>query len=241
MKVLIAAEDLEARNLIVSTVPGGEMQMVCATEGAHAWELLTAKDPPRLAVLDWVLASMNGMEICRSIRQRASAGYTYVILMGARADRAEMVAAFQAGADDYVRKPLDPDEILGRMRTGCRVLEKEEKLTSIIRGWRTMLDSLPFGVACLGTRGQLMRANKVFVELLGYEVKNLLGTSLNQNLLRDSHQFSRLMEAIRLGRPFDRTAMEMIQKDGTGCSLVVWGRPIPLAKEMVFQIIISVP
>ncbi len=241
MKVLIADEDAAIRDLIVSTAPSAEMQVVSATEGARAWELLSDKDPPRLAVLDWVLLNMNGLEICRRIRQRSSASYTYVILLGARPDKADMVAAFQAGVDDYVRKPLDPDEILGRLRTGCRILEKEERLTGIIRGWRTMLDSLPFGVACLGKRGQLMRANKVFVELLGYEVKSLLGTSLNQNLMRDSVHFSRLLEDIRLNRSFDRTSMEMIQQDGSPRSVVVWGRPIPGAKEMVFQIIISVP
>jgi len=241
MKVLIADEDTVSRNLIVSAAPETEMQIVCATDGVEAWELLSAKDAPRLAIVDWVLQNMSGLEICRRVRQRNAANYTYVILLAARPDKADMVAAFKAGADDYMRKPLDADEILGRMRTGCRILEKEAGLTTIIRGWRTMLDSLPFGVACLGTRGQLLRANKIFVELLGYEVKNLLGTVLNQNLLRASLHFSRLMEAIRLGRSFDRTNMDMIQEDGTPRSLVVWGRPIRNAKDIVFQIIISLP
>ena len=82
-----------------------------------------------------------------------------------------MLTAFHAGADDYIRKPIDPEELMSRVQTGMRVLEKEEKLSGIIRGWRTMLDSLPFGVACLGHIGQLLRANMIFVELLGYDVE----------------------------------------------------------------------
>ncbi len=241
MKLLIADEDTATRNLVVQTFAESQLQITCASEGVQTWQLLSAKDPPRIVILDWILLEMNGVDICRKIRERASAFYTYIILLGARAAKDDMLTAFHAGADDYIRKPIDPDELMSRVQTGMRVLEKEEKLSGIIRGWRTMLDSLPFGVACLGHSGQLLRANMIFVELLGHDVENLLGKSLRQTVLPDASQFSDLMTNIRLSRPFDRTDIEMIRQDGAPRHLIVWGRPIPDTKDMVYQIITSLP
>ena len=241
MKILIADEVTAARDLVVESLTDPNMQVVCASEGVQAWQLLSATDPPRLAILDWILLDMSGPDICRKIRARASALYTYIILIGARTAKADMLAAFEAGADDYISKPIDGEELLCRARTGFRILEKEEKLSRIIRGWRTMLDSLPFGVACLGHAGQLLRANMIFVDLLGYDVEHLLGKSLKQTALTDPTQFSSLMTHIRMRQPFDRVEMEMAHRDGSTRTLIGWGRPIPDTKEMVYQIIISLP
>lgn len=241
MKLLIADEDVSTRDLVVEAVSDAKVKIVCASEGVEAWQLLSAADPPRLAILDWVLLDMNGLDICRKVRQRASAHYTYIILVGARAAKADLIAAFQAGADDYIRKPFEVDELLCRIGTGWRVLEKEDKLTRIIGGWRTMLDNLPFGVACLGHSGQLLRANMIFVELVGFAVENMLGKSLKQTVLPDDTQFSRLMKSVRLRQAFDRTEMDVTRNDGSVRTLVVWGRPIPQTKDMVYQIITSLP
>ena len=241
MKLLIADEDTATRQLVVQTLSDAKLQVICASEGVQAWQLLSAGDAPRLAILDWTLVDMNGLDICRKIRERASSYYTYIILIGARSAKSDMLAAFQAGTDAYIRKPIEADELLCRVQTGMRVLEKEEKLTSIIRGWRTMLDSLPFGVACLGRTGQLLRANMIFVELLGYDVEHLLGKTLKQTVLPDAVQFSRLMTKIRLREAFDRFEIEMLRHDRTLRNLVVWGRPIPDNKDMVYQIITSLP
>jgi PAS domain S-box-containing protein len=166
---------------------------------------------------------------------------TYIIGLGARAAKADALSAFKAGADDYLTKPIEGSELLHRVRTGLRVLEKEEKLSRIIRGWRTMLDSLPFGVACLGHGGRLLRANMIFVSLLGYRVESLLGKSLKQTVLSDPTQFSNLMIQVRMGTPFDRVEMDMMHHDRTIRTLLVWGRPIPDTPDMVYQIITSLP
>jgi PAS domain S-box-containing protein len=241
MKLLIADEDTATRDLVVQSLSNEKIQIVCAVDGVQAWQILSARDGPRLAILDWILLDMSGLEICRRLRHRPSPCYTYVILTGIRSAKADMIEAFQAGADDYLRKPFELDELLGRVQTGVRVLEKEQKLTSIIQGWRTMLDNLPFGVACLGRTGQLMRANKLFVEMLRYDVEDLLGKTLKQTILPDAVSFSRLMTKIRLEESFDRMEMEMTLGDTSARNFVFWGRPIPNTKEMVYQIIISLP
>ncbi len=241
MKILIADESSGTRDLIVQSLTDPTMQVVCASEGVQAWQLLSATDPPRMAILDWVLLDMSGLDICRKLRARGSDLYTYVILIGARTAKADLLAAFEAGADDYIKKPIDEQELLCRVRTGFRVLDKEEKLSRIIGGWRTMLDSLPFGVACLGHGGQLLRANMIFVDLLGYRVENILGKSLKQTVLSDPRHYSTLMTHIRMRQAFDRLEMEMTHRDGSVRTLIVWGRPIPDTKDMVYQIITSLP
>jgi PAS domain S-box-containing protein len=207
--------------------------------GAKAWELLCANDPPRLAVLDWNLGEINGQELCRKVRGRAHAPYTYVILTGP--GKAELAPAFESGADDYLAKPLDHDEMACRIRKGLMFLQMEDRLLRIIGGWRTMLDSLPFGVACLGASGQLLRANRIFDEMLGHDVKTLLGRSLHQTVLPSDQYYERLMKSIRSSEGFDRVPMEMVQHDGTPRNLIVWGRPIAETREMVFQIITGLP
>jgi PAS domain S-box-containing protein len=241
MKLIVADQDTATRNLIAQPLADSKIEIVDAPEGGKAWELLSGGDPPRLAILDWNLPGMNGLEICRKVRERASPDYVHITLVGTAAGKPDMLAAFQAGADDYITKPIDGDELVCRIRAGWRILQKEEKLTSIIYGWRTMLDSLPFGVACLGSSGELLRANKIFVELLGHEVHSLLGKSLKQTVLPEERYFSRLMKCIRALEGFDRIEMEMIQHDGAIRNLIVWGRPIPNTREMVFQIIVSLP
>jgi DNA-binding response OmpR family regulator len=251
MKILIAHEDPATRDLIVSAAPD-DGKLVVATDGIRAWEMLNEKDPPRIAVLGWVLPNINALEICRRIRKRASSAYyTYVMVLAARPERSDMSVAFQSGADDYIAKPLEKDEIAGRLQTGLRMLRNEEVLSSIVQGWRTMLDSLPFGVACLGPEGQLRRANKLFVELLGYRVSGFAGTSQNWRLVRESVHLARLLpdpaqraqliEALRLGKSFDHRRLDMIQEDGNPRSLLVWGRPVPNIPDIAFQVVVSEP
>ena len=242
MKLLLADPDTATRDLIVQPLAESNIETVSISDGVKAWELLSSPDPPRLAILDWNLPQLNALEICRKVRERDAAAYTHIIVLAAASPgKPDMLAAFQAGTDGYISRPLDGEELLCRIRSGWRALEKEEKLTGIVRGWRTMLDSLPFGVACLGPAGQLLRANKIFVELLGHEVKDLLGESLQQTVLPDGKHFSLLTKSIRSSEGFDRVEMEMKQQDGALRTLIVWGRPIPDTKEMVFQIITALP
>ncbi len=74
----------------------------------------------------------------------------------------------EGGADDYLTKPVNPEDLAVRLKAGQRVLQNEEKLTKITQEWKTMLDNLPFGIACLGSDGELRRANRPFFDLMGY-------------------------------------------------------------------------
>jgi PAS domain S-box-containing protein len=241
MKLLVAHGEVTARKLVLATLAESDIAVVCAGDGAQAWDVLNGEDPPRMVVMGSILARISGLDVCRKIRERQSPDYTYIILFGVRRDQEDMLAAFRAGADDYLMKPIHPEELRARIHAGRRLLEKEAALTTIIRGWRTMLDSLPFGVACLDTCGRLLRTNKIFVELLGHDIKSLIGKSLGQTALQDPAQFSFLMDKIRYMESFDATAIGMLQKDGTSRRVMVWGRPVAGAGNIVYQIITGLP
>ena len=94
-----------------------------------AWEALqNPKEQIRLALLDWMMPGMDGVDLCRRIRKADAAGYVYVILLTAKGQKQDVVAGLEAGADDYVVKPFAPDELRSRIAAGVRVLKYEETL-----------------------------------------------------------------------------------------------------------------
>ena len=88
------------------------------------------KDGPRLAVLDWMMPEMDGVDVCRIIRKAAREPYVYIILLTARGHQTEIVQGLEAGADDYVTKPFDRHELKARLRAGKRILELQEQLVA---------------------------------------------------------------------------------------------------------------
>jgi two-component system, cell cycle response regulator len=99
-----------------------------ATEGEEAWAILQGNDAPRLAILDWMMPGRDGIDICRSVRQRKGRPYVYIILLTARGQKEDIVEGLEAGADDYVTKPFDPYELRARLRAGRRIVELQEQL-----------------------------------------------------------------------------------------------------------------
>ena len=107
------------------------IDVAVANDGGAAWELLTAGDGPSLAIIDWMMPTVDGLELCRRIRQDAARAHMYVILLTGRDDRKDVVAGLDAGADDYIVKPFDPDELRARVQVGIRVLNLQERLADL--------------------------------------------------------------------------------------------------------------
>ena len=237
MKVLVGDRDAMTRHIIVQTLATTSLEICCVADGAEAWEQLSGDKPPRLAILDSAMPKLNGLEICRTVRERGSPDYTYIILLSERTNRTDKLAALDAGADDYVTKPVHQYELLAKVRIARRFLGNEDRLTSIVHGWRTMLDNLPFGVACLSRNGNVVRANKIFAQLLGQDIKGLIGKNLIPTNLRRAADLSKLRESMRRAQPFDATEMEIVRQDGSAKVTMVWGRPLSGIGEIVFQIV----
>ncbi len=132
MKILIAEDDPVSRLLLETHLRKWGHEPVSTTDGNTAWQLLQAEDAPVLAVLDWMMPGMTGVEVCRRARETARRSPLYIILLTARADRSDTVEGLGAGADDYVTKPFDAGELRARVGVGIRVVELQAELAARI-------------------------------------------------------------------------------------------------------------
>jgi DNA-binding response OmpR family regulator len=128
MRALIADDDRIATEILSNALRRMNLDVAVANDGGAAWDLLTGGDAPSLAVIDWMMPTVDGLELCRRIRQDAARAHMYVILLTGRDERKDIVAGLDAGADDYIVKPFDPDELRARVQVGIRVLALQEKL-----------------------------------------------------------------------------------------------------------------
>lgn len=131
MKILLAEDSTFYRRMIADHLKQWGFEFVCARSGKEAWKLLIEQDAPRLALLDWVLPDIEGIELCRRLRSRTeSEQYTYTVLLTAKSQKEEMLEAMDAGADDFLAKPFDPLELKARLLVGKRIVELQQKLVS---------------------------------------------------------------------------------------------------------------
>jgi diguanylate cyclase (GGDEF)-like protein len=128
MRVLIADDDPVSRHRLQRRLAEWGYEPVVVTDGDRAWEALEAPDPPELAVLDWMMPGLDGLEICRRLRRDERSSYTYVILLTGKSAKADLLAGLEAGADDYLTKPFDLQELAVRMRIGKRIVSMQHEL-----------------------------------------------------------------------------------------------------------------
>ncbi len=123
MKVLIAEDNLVWRQLLAQNLQRFGFDYVEAADGQAAWDILCRSDAPRLVLLDWQMPGLDGIEVCRRIKQDENRGFTYVILLTSRDAKEDMVAGLDAGADDYLTKPVDAAVLRSRLRAARRIVE----------------------------------------------------------------------------------------------------------------------
>ena len=126
--VLIAEDDPIFRRILESWFKKWDYQVTAVENGADAWEVLQRQDAPQLAILDWMMPGMDGIELCRRIRSRDQGVYRYVLLLTAKDDKQDVIAGLEAGADDYLTKPFDANELRARVRAGKRILDLQAAL-----------------------------------------------------------------------------------------------------------------
>ena len=129
-EVLIADDDPVSRRLLQVSLSGSGYRVVAVSDGSEALRIMNQEDSPRLAVLDWMMPSLDGVDVCRSVRRSAREPYVYIILLTAKGHQTEIIEGLEAGADDYIIKPYDLQELKARLRGGKRILELQEQLVS---------------------------------------------------------------------------------------------------------------
>ncbi len=123
MRVLIAEDDPVSRKILESYLKQWDYNVTVTTDGDEALAKLTGDDPPNLAVLDWMMPGVDGIDICRKLRARENGPFVYIIMLTARGNKEDIAAGFEAGADDFVTKPFDKSELRHRVRAGARIVE----------------------------------------------------------------------------------------------------------------------
>jgi len=126
--VIIAEDDPIFRRILESWFKRWDYEVTAVENGLDAWEVLQREDAPQLAILDWMMPGMDGIELCRRIRKRDQGPYRYVLLLTAKDHKQDVVAGLEAGADDYLTKPFDVDELRARVRAGKRILDLQAAL-----------------------------------------------------------------------------------------------------------------
>jgi diguanylate cyclase (GGDEF)-like protein len=127
MRVLIADDDRLSARMLEASLKAGGYDVIVAEDGGQAWNVLKRDDRPQIAILDWMMPVMDGLEVCRRVR-RSAGHYVYILLLTGNTDPGSVVTGMDAGADDYIRKPFHPAELKARLRSGKRIVELEEKL-----------------------------------------------------------------------------------------------------------------
>ncbi|MBS1841421.1 MAG: diguanylate cyclase [Acidobacteria bacterium] len=127
-RVLIADDDSLSRRMLKSTLERSGYEVISVEDGSAASAVLCEADGPRMALLDWMMPGLDGPAVVRAVRVRRGMQYVHMILLTSRQSKEDVVAGLDAGADDYLTKPFNPQELRARLRTGERILHLEDTL-----------------------------------------------------------------------------------------------------------------
>ncbi|MBA3440519.1 MAG: diguanylate cyclase [Pyrinomonadaceae bacterium] len=219
MKILIAEDDLVSRRVLQTTLVKWGHDVVVASDGDEALAALECADAPPLAILDWMMPGMDGVEVCRRARRSHSATPTYIILLTAKTEKEDVVAGLEAGADDYLTKPFVRAELHARIEVGARIIKLQKGLADRVEELNQALvereraaDSLRAsesryrhlvehsqGLICTqDLAGTLLSVNPAVARLLGYQPHEMVGRSLCEFVAPSQrHLFNLYLERIR--------------------------------------------
>jgi two-component system cell cycle response regulator len=161
MRILIADDELMSQKLLQKTLERAGYEVTAVENGRLAAEQLCPANGPRLALLDWVMPELDGPGVCREVRKRKEQLYVYMVLLTSKESKEDVVAGLESGADDYLTKPFDPEELKARLRTGLRILSLEDRLVEAREQMR--FQATHDGLTGLWNRGMIM-------DLLGREL-----------------------------------------------------------------------
>lgn len=177
MKILVADDSKYYSMLLENSLRQWGYDPVMAKNGAEAWEILQGEDGPRLALLDWIMPVMDGLQVCQKIRSWEKDSYIYVILLTSQSSKENVIAGLESGADDYIIKPFNEEELKYRLKIGERILTLENRIMQM-----ASIDSLT---------GVLNR--RVFMDRLDSEIQRYYRSKIPVSLIMmDLDHFKRV-------------------------------------------------
>jgi len=133
MQILVAEDDPVSRRALDVILRRWNYDVLAVADGAAAWDILQTEQAPKIAILDWMMPVMDGPEVCRRVQALDRPEPPYLILLTARGSKEDMVSGFRSGADDYVTKPFDREELHARIQVGIRMIGLQKKLADRVR------------------------------------------------------------------------------------------------------------
>jgi len=133
VRILIAEDERVARCALEAMLQEWGYEVVVACNGAEAWSFLQREDSPSIAVLDWIMPEMDGVEICRRVREHRKLDPPYLILLTVKDRKEDIIEGLRSGASDYVPKPFHCEELRARLEVGTRMIEMREELTARVK------------------------------------------------------------------------------------------------------------
>jgi PAS domain S-box-containing protein len=171
MLIVVADDEVTSRTLLAATLRKWGHQVECADDGRAALDLIT-RLTPRVAIVDWMMPGLDGLELCQYVRRDPLRAHTYIILATSRDTKADIVSGLNAGADDYLIKPLDTDELRARLAVATRILESNSESERLLAS----ISSILIG---LDADGRITRWNSVAEHTLGVAAPQAIGQALS--------------------------------------------------------------
>ncbi|MFA6243388.1 MAG: response regulator transcription factor [Candidatus Hydrogenedentales bacterium] len=142
MRILIAEDDVTSRSILTALLEKCGHEVVETVNGMDAWNILRQPGAPKMAILDWMMPQLDGVEVCRRVRALESDQPPYIIVLTAKNDKASIIAGLDAGADDFLAKPYDPGELQARIKVGQRIIDLQSRLAGRMAELQNALDDV---------------------------------------------------------------------------------------------------
>jgi two-component system, NtrC family, sensor kinase len=182
MEILIAEDDDMVLDLLVDSLDTLGHTVLTAKDGQDAWHLYQMKSV-HMVITDWLMPQMDGLELCRNIRAASRDHYTYIIVITGKEQKKDLLETLKCGADDYIKKPFDPDELQTRIKAGERIIKLEERHKKLQRvliesrnKLRIVVDSLPEEIVSIDADYRIVSVNISFVKKKGLDIRAAVGT-----------------------------------------------------------------
>lgn len=250
MRVLIA-DDSKTERLILSTrLRKWGYEIVLANDGDEALAIMLAPDPPRIAILDWIMPGITGPEIAKVIREKRQDQYIYLILVTALGTKTDIIQGLQAGADDYITKPVHNEELRVRLRSGARLVRAWNELERSEKRTDSIINSAGDSILMLTPAGTIQFANPAAETLSGFNHEELTGKVFFELLANEAdtelvqQRINNLFEATDL-KPVprennsERLELNLIRNDGEAASVLLSIVPMTFEGEPAVSVFMT--
>jgi sigma-B regulation protein RsbU (phosphoserine phosphatase) len=203
MKILLAEDDPVTRLMVQAALQEWGFDVAACENGQATWDTLQKPDAPNLALLDWLMPGIDGLEICRRMRNEPKLSSAYVILLTARNSREDVITGLQAGADDYVAKPFDREELRLRLRAGERILNLQSNLAARVSDLQDALNRVKMlqGIIPICSYCKKVRTDPGYWQQVEAYIASQIDVRFSHGICPDCYEMQVKPELERMNRP----------------------------------------